>query len=446
MVQQHDPFVRLCEGVLRFRKSLSEDAVLVPVNSPQDLPMSGVDLVATDSFRARARVARITRDGARKWAPDLEAQHSSFPAIEVVPDSSRYFSASRGAWSPNRSAVVLEESQGPALVALTLAPLLIPSFPSEFVRILPQQLTPDERLGLAYVVLEAAAAETSVTDLAPRCACGSTRLRQDLIRAGVGSVSEIRNATRVWHVLQRCEAGACLSDAARDIGFASVPSFSTICSLLTGLLPEALMQQPAPSQFALSRFSKRWSAQRAALVSIKKKDGESEVSGIPADSISRFTEFRKRFWSVTLAGAKSRGATREQAEDAALHIFTKLWAAGPERWTGSFNSAFFFQAGKNEAANLISKVDERHAVLSSTPEKCFALTDIPEMGLGSFELVHRLVSSLPEPRRATLRLCDLEGWTPQEVAELMGTTANAVKLRRHRAKMNLKTLVGARPN
>jgi RNA polymerase sigma-70 factor (ECF subfamily) len=66
------------------------------------------------------------------------------------------------------------------------------------------------------------------------------------------------------------------------------------------------------------------------------------------------------------------------------------------------------------------------------------------------ELVRRSIDRLPEPYRTTLLLRDIEELSMQEVAESLGITPNAAKVRVHRARQALRTLLdphfrGGRP-
>ena len=54
------------------------------------------------------------------------------------------------------------------------------------------------------------------------------------------------------------------------------------------------------------------------------------------------------------------------------------------------------------------------------------------------ELVRRTIDSLPETYRTVLLLRDLEELETAETAELLGVTANAVKIRLHRARQALR--------
>jgi RNA polymerase sigma-70 factor, ECF subfamily len=55
--------------------------------------------------------------------------------------------------------------------------------------------------------------------------------------------------------------------------------------------------------------------------------------------------------------------------------------------------------------------------------------------------VRAAIGRLPESFRTVLTLRDIEGLSGQEVADLLGISVNAVKLRLHRARMALRTLL-----
>lgn len=57
------------------------------------------------------------------------------------------------------------------------------------------------------------------------------------------------------------------------------------------------------------------------------------------------------------------------------------------------------------------------------------------------ELVRRLIDQLPDAYRTVLVLRDIEGLDTEETATLLETTPNAVKVRLHRARQALRTLL-----
>lgn len=57
------------------------------------------------------------------------------------------------------------------------------------------------------------------------------------------------------------------------------------------------------------------------------------------------------------------------------------------------------------------------------------------------ELVRQKIDQLPESFRTVLVLRDIEGLDTEETAQLLDTTSNAVKIRLHRARAALRTLL-----
>jgi RNA polymerase sigma-70 factor (ECF subfamily) len=57
------------------------------------------------------------------------------------------------------------------------------------------------------------------------------------------------------------------------------------------------------------------------------------------------------------------------------------------------------------------------------------------------QAVRRAIDQLPESYRTVLLLRDIEGLDTEETAKMLGVTANAVKIRLHRARMALRALI-----
>jgi len=58
-------------------------------------------------------------------------------------------------------------------------------------------------------------------------------------------------------------------------------------------------------------------------------------------------------------------------------------------------------------------------------------------------MVRRCIDGLPDTYRTILLLRDIEDLDTDEVAETLGITPNAVKIRLHRARQALRTLLHA---
>jgi RNA polymerase sigma-70 factor (ECF subfamily) len=67
--------------------------------------------------------------------------------------------------------------------------------------------------------------------------------------------------------------------------------------------------------------------------------------------------------------------------------------------------------------------------------------DEPALRQEARELVREKIAELPEIYRIALTLRDIEGLTNDELAEALGVTVNAAKIRVHRARQALRTLL-----
>lgn len=100
--------------------------------------------------------------------------------------------------------------------------------------------------------------------------------------------------------------------------------------------------------------------------------------------------------------------------------------------------------GEESLDDLLPTFDEYEHRISErgpdapTPEELLQRAD-------AREVVERAIDALPDGHRMVLLLRDFEELSIQEVAELMQLTANAVKIRLHRARAALKTLLERPP-
>jgi RNA polymerase sigma-70 factor (ECF subfamily) len=84
-------------------------------------------------------------------------------------------------------------------------------------------------------------------------------------------------------------------------------------------------------------------------------------------------------------------------------------------------------------------LEDGHQVVSSEPWCESAETVLQRMELCA--LVRECIAQLPETYRVVLLLRDIEEVSTEEAAEVLGVTPNAVKIRLHRARQALRTLL-----
>lgn len=84
-------------------------------------------------------------------------------------------------------------------------------------------------------------------------------------------------------------------------------------------------------------------------------------------------------------------------------------------------------------------LEDGHQVTPSTPWSESAETMLERSELR--DIVHSSIDQLPDPYRVVLLLRDIEELSTEETAKLLGVTPNAVKVRLHRARQALRTLL-----
>jgi RNA polymerase sigma-70 factor (ECF subfamily) len=88
---------------------------------------------------------------------------------------------------------------------------------------------------------------------------------------------------------------------------------------------------------------------------------------------------------------------------------------------------------------LPSFLDDGH--MADPPDEWDVRPETAAQSKETADLVRRLIDELPENYRTVLMLRDIEGLDTAETAELLDVTANVVKVRLHRARQALRTLL-----
>jgi RNA polymerase sigma-70 factor (ECF subfamily) len=147
----------------------------------------------------------------------------------------------------------------------------------------------------------------------------------------------------------------------------------------------------------------------------------------------------RRYLRPSLAVAWEFAPTRDDAEDLVQDAFHRALRALPSFDESRPFRPWFFTILRNVGRNAA----ERHARWSAIPvpdELPANATDPEEMAHRAElrEEVERGLDVLPPMQRACLRLCDIEGFDGNEVAEMLGVSPATVRAHRHRARATLR--------
>ncbi len=128
------------------------------------------------------------------------------------------------------------------------------------------------------------------------------------------------------------------------------------------------------------------------------------------------------------------------AEDVYQDVFLKLLGQRVEDWDRERLKAWLIRATLNRCADL-HRFRLRRPVL--------ALEDVPELARPADDRAGELwdaVARLPEKLRTAVHLHYAEGYSTEEIAALLEVPAATVRTRLHRARRQLKDLLGGYNN
>jgi RNA polymerase sigma-70 factor, ECF subfamily len=184
-------------------------------------------------------------------------------------------------------------------------------------------------------------------------------------------------------------------------------------------------------------------------------DDASLVSRLQRGENEAFEELIRTHGAQLLRVARRLLASEEDARDAVQDAFVAAFKS-----IGTFESAALLstwlhrivvnaclmklRTRRRKPEEDIEQHLPRFLADGHQAESTAAWSESPETMLQRSELsrlVRRSIDELPETYRAVLMLRDIEELSTEEVAMMLGTTANAVKIRLHRARQALRALL-----
>jgi RNA polymerase sigma-70 factor, ECF subfamily len=149
----------------------------------------------------------------------------------------------------------------------------------------------------------------------------------------------------------------------------------------------------------------------------------------------------------------TRMVGEDEAEDLTQEVFTKINGALKAFRGESSLSTWIYQIATNVATDRLRRVSARHGNEKRLPIDDIAETE-EDKDLWTGEqtasteqrvireemngCVREMISTLPESYRSVIVLSDLEGFTDAEIADIVGLSLQAAKIRLHRARTKLK--------
>ena len=138
-----------------------------------------------------------------------------------------------------------------------------------------------------------------------------------------------------------------------------------------------------------------------------------------------------------------------QAEDAAQEVFIKVFYALDKFRGNSSFSTWLYRITVNHCHDTLRKIIRRkaeswEALLEKEGDKIEKMFSAPAAGVTNLEqqeLLHKILSQLPEKSREIIILREKEGLSYQEMADTLECTVDAVKARLKRARQELEVKV-----
>jgi RNA polymerase sigma factor (sigma-70 family) len=163
------------------------------------------------------------------------------------------------------------------------------------------------------------------------------------------------------------------------------------------------------------------------------------------DATVEFSAIARDHGAMIARIARSYEANAARAEELVQEIFLAVWQALPS-FRGEANiRSFIARIAHNRAISHVARevrapraipLDEAMASSAPTPEDAAAASNARAK-------LEAAVQRLPLNQKMVVTLA-LEGFSPEEVADVLGITASAASVRLHRAKAALEQMLSGR--
>lgn len=186
-----------------------------------------------------------------------------------------------------------------------------------------------------------------------------------------------------------------------------------------------------------------------------KSDNEVElIKAAAKGDQSAFSELVTAYERLVYNTAKSKVFSHEDAMDVSQEVFIKIWRSLPN-WRGECRFAtWIYKVCVNASLDFLRRAPEETESLSGRPdedgeERPLEIADesvsaSPESSLEQNETtmaVRRAIAKLPDDQRQIVVLRDIDGYTYEEIAEMLSLGLGTVKSRINRARVRLKALL-----
>jgi RNA polymerase sigma-70 factor (ECF subfamily) len=173
---------------------------------------------------------------------------------------------------------------------------------------------------------------------------------------------------------------------------------------------------------------------------------ERYAAGDDAAFAAVYDKIAPRLYGYLLRQTRERSRAEDLVQQTMLHIHRARTRFIP----GAEVTPWAFAIARRLLLDGLRRAKREVAPSEEDPDSALATGDAADEMVQARELAARIaavLAKLPESQRVAFELLKQEGLTVAEAAEVLGTTAAAVKLRAHRAYEALRLALGdAMPN
>lgn len=156
----------------------------------------------------------------------------------------------------------------------------------------------------------------------------------------------------------------------------------------------------------------------------------------------RFDELYASYDRRVLAYCLYVTSDRDLAHDVFQEVFVKAYQALHTLRDSGKEANWLFRIARNECLNALKsrqRSDRRTLSLDSVAEPAAQGDDVTSRDAHAY--LRRAIDQLPPEYREALLLAEFEGFSLKEIAEITGASLSNVKVRIHRAKQKLHTML-----
>ncbi len=135
---------------------------------------------------------------------------------------------------------------------------------------------------------------------------------------------------------------------------------------------------------------------------------------------------------------------REEAEDIVQEVYIKLWGMRDELAKYNSVEALSIRIARNLCLDQLRRRKVSNDVLKAERMKEEGHSITPAENLEKMEeveLIHALISALPEPQRSLVHLRHLDGKEYKEISEMVNMNVNAIRVSISRARKQMREML-----